>query len=722
MSVSSAASFGQFSVSDLRQQAKIREQRRKAHAKRSFYNLMHMIVFISVYITLTWMHEQFSTVFAVEHAVSSELLSSPFGEHSRTFHGIHDINTFWGWLDESLLKTIVIQEDSLGHTIPESEWGFFAQYDRLVGGVRMTQHRTIQQKCPYGPLRQQIFYCYPSKHHDVKPFGLPMCNNETEDVTQVVFGQVIHNASECYHPEDYVGYVNIGADEGFSKSSLTDKFTFWLDTDGDQDTIKKRVEYLIERQWIDRQTSSIDIEIDFYNGQLEPVLCTVLLKVHISRVGVFKPEIVTATVPVDPYHTNFGGKIFLEVVFLLFMLHFSWREWEDIRHQAQESGSVGEALKYHYITGKNTFGNMVDFIMIAGGFALYALWILGAFRLGFVREDLVNLGTHRPNATRLFSQDSRHYSEWKHYDEEIQSFSEDLSEAIYDWEVARALAASLVFVIVFRIFKLCNEVHALRNITMTVSMAMSKLVAFGLIVALLVAIFAGAGLLAYGPELEEFHTYPEAIITTLVVMSTGDDTVYNKMFEVDPILSSFWHWLLITIVWLVGLKIILCILVDAYAEAQERLKKEEEEEEMEQIEKNSSFTSGQPKNGKTGQILDPFQDGWQAQENQPVRERPTLSETQMKRISELKQKRQTVQAEQSTGEMPQQSRYSSTSVPNQGVHQGGESQVKERNSWGHPPRNSTRRSSSGQLALARQFSNMSAATSASPSPGPEPEF
>ena len=152
-------------------------------------------------------------------------------------------------------------------------------------------------------------------------------------------------------------------------------------------------------------------------------------------------------------------------------------------------------------------------------------------------------------ATQTYDPESPRYNDWKHYDKEIDTFTDDLEDAIHDWvsvahclrpadssprptaltlgpsailqEIARIIGASLVFAIVFRIFKLCNQVHALRNITMTVSMAMSKLVSFGLIVALLVAIFAGAAMLAYGPELEEFHTYPEAIVTTLVVMSTG---------------------------------------------------------------------------------------------------------------------------------------------------------------------------------------------------------
>jgi hypothetical protein len=50
-----------------------------------------------------------------------------------------------------------------------------------------------------------------------------------------------------------------------------------------KEVIKKRIDYLKDRHWIDKQTTDVTFSLLFYNGQGEPLVCEALLKFLFSR-------------------------------------------------------------------------------------------------------------------------------------------------------------------------------------------------------------------------------------------------------------------------------------------------------------------------------------------------------------------------------------------------------------------------------------------------------
>merc|ERR1712118_444209 len=97
-----------------------------------------------------------------------------------------------------------------------------------------------------------------------------------------------------------------------------------------------------------------------------------------------------------------------------------------------------------------------------------------------------------------------------------------------------------------------------------------------MILTCLVCLFAGAGMLAFGQQMEEFHSFPLSVISTMIVMTTGSAHYYPTQYEIDPVFACLWHWMLMTTMWVVCLNIILCILVDSYAEAKAKMLEEED--------------------------------------------------------------------------------------------------------------------------------------------------
>lgn len=108
----------------------------------------------------------------------------------------------------------------------------------------------------------------------------------------------------------------------------------------------------------------------------------------------------------------------------------------------------------------------------------------------------------------------------------------------------------------------------MRGVAAAVRIATARLASFSVILLCLITLFAGSGMLAFGQQMAEFHTFQDSIVSTLVVITTGEADIYNRQYLISPAVASIWHWLLICVMWVVCLNLILCILVDAYSEAQ----------------------------------------------------------------------------------------------------------------------------------------------------------
>ena len=123
----------------------------------------------------------------------------------------------------------------------------------------------------------------------------------------------------------------------------------------------------------------------------------------------------------------------------------------------------------------------------------------------------------------------------------------------------------MTFLMIFQLFKIWDDIPAMQGVSATIRAAGPGLFSFGIIFISLLTVFAGSAMLAFGHQMEEFHNFYLAVKTTLIVMTTAATEVYDKQNEVDPIVASCWHWLMITVMYVVCLNLVLCILVDAYA-------------------------------------------------------------------------------------------------------------------------------------------------------------
>jgi hypothetical protein len=126
----------------------------------------------------------------------------------------------------------------------------------------------------------------------------------------------------------------------------------------------------------------------------------------------------------------------------------------------------------------------------------------------------------------------------------------------------------LIMLQISHLFKIWENIPALQSVSATMSAASTRIIPFLVIMMLLVTVFGGAAMLAFGQQMEEFHDFTTACVSTLIVISKGSSDIYQRQFAIDPFLSSVWHWLLVCVMTMVLLHLIFCILVESYAEAQ----------------------------------------------------------------------------------------------------------------------------------------------------------
>ena len=118
----------------------------------------------------------------------------------------------------------------------------------------------------------------------------------------------------------------------------------------------------------------------------------------------------------------------------------------------------------------------------------------------------------------------------------------------------------------------CQGIPALNGLATTIEIALVRL--SGLLIAMfcLLSLFAGAGIIVFGSQMEEFSDFPAALRTTAIVFATADTSTYEHQNQIDPWAATIWHWLLMAVMFFTLMNMVLAVLVDAYTDAMEAMK------------------------------------------------------------------------------------------------------------------------------------------------------
>mmetsp|Transcript_56874 Transcript_56874/g.106822 ORF Transcript_56874/g.106822 Transcript_56874/m.106822 type:complete len:727 (-) Transcript_56874:173-2353(-) len=568
---------------------KIAKKLKIAKQRNACLQFAEVILFMVGFLFLMWIHEDIKQVFELEITMKIEM-TKPFGEHSVSFNEINDVVGIWEWLEHGLLPVIVTHKDALGDLLPRDEWGFIAEYNRVIGGLRIYQERSKSEHCHYSELKDFYSHCQPFETVDKQSFGLPECSSFTE----------IDSNKSCYNGASYEGAVDFFHDEGFSFDHDTGYFEIWIDLLDDDEVINKRLKYLEDRHWLDKQTKEVTFELLVLNGQHDPLICEIKLSCLFTRVGRVEPAMSIETVPLSPYHSRRVLKWVLEFIFVVYLCRTTFSIFKRIRAHKTERQTSSESqfektsmsLKTSvyglFASSDEPVSNVVDLVTVSIGVTICIVWANLVFAMNAAETALKTL--HRPEGEVAY--DDNDADVWSVYHHDIAHIEHLVEEIIHNMVLTRTFSffmvdiflkrcmlalfgsfkiicirvLSKVIVIIFMMLKTWENIPSLRGISATLYFASSRLVPLGVIVSCFVCVFAGAGMLAFGQQLEEFHDFTTAVVTTLVAFTTESE-VYGKQFAINPLTASVWHWLLVCIMSVICLHLVLCILVESYGEA-----------------------------------------------------------------------------------------------------------------------------------------------------------
>jgi len=331
-------------------------------------------------------------------------------------------------------------------------------YNVAVGGVRVLQERSEPTDCPHKELASRL------AHFDV-----------------------------CY-PASFIGggYLIPAMDQLVTEDRTdSSKVEWYLYSEGWNSTIER-----LDRDigpgsaWLDKRVvHTLQVAAPLYNPELN-VLGIVYAEFFFARSGLQWTRILAPSLTLDTY--SHWGQVIADVIVVLMLAHLAVIEVQEIRDSRKEHGGLVRGFRQHI---RNRW-NLVDFVSILGGAAMYLVWYLQWQRIASVREELLS----SPFESRLLKGD---------HDEQIQAVGglmAALESAIEGSLSTRAWRVVYIIIITMRVFKAFHAQARLSVLTQTLSQAVVDVAHLMCIFAVVVAGYCISGMMLFGHALEDFAT------------------------------------------------------------------------------------------------------------------------------------------------------------------------------------------------------------------------
>jgi hypothetical protein len=150
----------------------------------------------------------------------------------------------------------------------------------------------------------------------------------------------------------------------------------------------------------------------------------------VYKVGYVVPSVNIETLPISPYFSLGILKIILELLYILIILNLLFTEIREISEayvsQTSKKKTLFGALKKHYYSKEEYFGNLLDLTNIVLGIVLCVEWLLLVDNLRIVENNLSKL--RRPEG--VVEYDDTDGDVWSQYHHDIVDIEQEVQSAI----------------------------------------------------------------------------------------------------------------------------------------------------------------------------------------------------------------------------------------------------------------------------------------------------
>jgi len=481
--------------------------------KSSLWSLPQTLMFFLCFFISMTAHMDITTAYSMQNALRGEI-EGEGTPYLRKY--VHDVPTFWDWMESSFLTGIFKSGDGELDIWPYP--GRIASYNQIIGGVQLTRINSSPDVCLQSSTLQSF---YDSRHGG-------RCHKQ-ESTTKT--SAVLH-----YHERR----EEIGAQLAeLRKSSLSNI------------------------SWVDQNTTSVSANMLLYNAHLEAF--TVLhLWFNFKSDGEVQILFDMETFLSDPYRNILW--IIPDIIFGLILLRMFYSEMLELV-PALMNGIDGFQ---QYMQ----FWNVVDWFAIIFGVAVMTMWaLIVAMVSGDLQEKISSLNVAvlddvvLTNRTYLTAQQFSEVMPAEAFDANIMDLHTQMEEvaALHRW--VRVIAFAYNFVLMLKFFKAFQANPRLNIVIKTIQTSAIDIVHFLIVFLTIFFVFSSAAYVFFGGRMKEFSTQIKALIYCWRILMGEFDV--EAMELVSPLAADLWLLVFQFLVLQVLLNMLLAIIMDTYSAVNE---------------------------------------------------------------------------------------------------------------------------------------------------------
>lgn len=475
---------------------------------------------------------------------AGHLLDRPLREKLEPLlDNVLDISDMWNFVLKGYLPFFFQQTDDSGRPLPQQQWGTIYKYGQVKGGVVMEMQRSTKVQC--SDSLSEHTWCYPQDSLSTDSFGLPISHLPVGKYTLLTGPDPLLRCEE----------------EGFSTSGCSSRrlellrdelaarmpsegdnsksFRFFVSSNVTYDRAAARIQYLINRGWVDEQTTQMVLKVIVLNYQLQiPRLEQVAITFSLSRGGGIFVKFRVESLSQRAFTST--ASYVMDTLFVIMLvastLFVSWDLFKAV--------NKAEIRKYF---------SMVNIVM----------WL--TCLMGWLNVvSMIYQETLRTPVNELLAQVSTSNDEETVW---------DLNNAVDT--MVRVLVGLRVFTAYAHLLFMCRSFLSLqwqpRLAVVTQTLAETAVDLFHFLLVLLPTWFAFAisGMMMFGRYLESFATIERAVATCFGI-AVQSQWPWMDVSSENYLVAMTWSWTYLLLVVLIMLNMVLAIILDVYTEVSTR--------------------------------------------------------------------------------------------------------------------------------------------------------
>jgi len=468
----------------------------------ALWSLPQTLMLFVAFITCMTIHLDVQTAYLMQSGLTGEIE----GEGLPYLHSyVHDVETFWYWMETSFSSCHFKNNLDL--------WpypGRVASYNQMIGGVTLKMKYSDPIPCEQSDSLRRA---YDTAH-----------------------GGWCHKSGGQETSEFLVYHERI---EG----------------------LLQRIGNLSKKNWIDQNTTSLDIGILFYNAHLQAFTAS-HLEFQFNPEGAVRIVFNMETFLADPYSNILW--VIPDIIFGMILVKMFYSELKELI-PACLNGLDG-------FIAYMEFWNVIDWLCIAMGFAVMTVWGMVVVVVGgALQELLLKLPTAEldekifQHRRFLYADELENVTSYDHIHGTLEEIHASMDKVAYTHEWLRILVFIYSFILMMKFFKAFRANPRLNIVIQTVKVASVDIVHFGIVFFIIFFVFSSAAYVMFGGKIKSFSTQTRSMIMCWRILMGEFDVETMEVTVLNPWIAYVWIVVFQIVVLLILLNMLLAIIMDTYA-------------------------------------------------------------------------------------------------------------------------------------------------------------